>query len=356
MLVYILFFIFIAILAIDYEFNQTRSDYLPVFVAFSLAMLAGFRHPDIARDYEGYTYAFEAVYKNNDPLIYAILEPGFVLIVNIFRTIFTYNYGLMIMLGFALASIFLKVISIRSLSLNPYLVILFYFSHYFMLQEMTQIRIGLASAIFFISINYYLKGKIKAYIALILLATFFHYTAILYLGVLFLKRDSFNRYLYSFILLLSVAISFFKIPMIGYLSNIQSNEYSTKLDNYVFSAAFLEIKVLNAVTICNILCCLYLIVAVAPGGFSNDKKLSLFLKCNILSIFLLSFFSGVPSMAFRLSEIFGILSMFTFAYLARYLPAQKYNIFITIIIAAIFFYFFVLTSGLIQDYKVVDII
>ncbi|MEP7106636.1 MAG: EpsG family protein [Ferruginibacter sp.] len=357
MLVYILFFIFIAILAIDYEFNQTKSNYMLVFVALALALLAGFHHPDVTRDSWAYLYAFETVFESKDPLVLAFYEPGFVFIIYIIRSIFTYNYGFLIMLVFALSSVFFKIISIRALSINPYLVILFYFSHFFMLHEMTQIRIGLASAIFFVSIKYYLKGNIKAYIGLILMAACFHYTAILYLGILFFKKDSFNRYWYSFIILFSVGLSFFQVPLIGYLSSLNSSEYSAKFDNYVIAAEYMDkIKVLNMVTILNILCCLYLIVAVVPGGITDDKKLAFFLKCNILSIFLLAFFSGVPSIAFRLSDLFGMLSMFTFAYLARYLPLKKFNIFVTIIIAVVFFYFFVLSSDLIKPYRIVHFI
>ncbi|MEO5891599.1 MAG: EpsG family protein [Ferruginibacter sp.] len=356
MLVYIFLFAFIAVLAIDYEFNQIRRDYMLAIIALLLALLAGFRGPEVGRDYIGYSYAFDLIYKDYNPLLLVIYEPGFVALLYFFRAIFTYNYGVMIMLAFAFGSVFLKTIAIRSLAINPYLVILFYFSHYFMLHEMTQIRIGLASAVFFVSISYYLKGNIKAYIGLILLATCFHYTAILYLGVLIFKRDSFNRLWYSAIIFLSVVLSFFQVPLIGYLNNFSSNDYSAKFDTYIYAAEYMDkIKVLNMVTICNIICCLYLIVAVAPGGFSEDKKLAFFLKCNIFSIFFLSFFSGVPSMAFRLSEIFGILSMFSFAYLARYLPAKRFNIFITILLAFVFFYYFVLGGDLIKPYSIVNI-
>jgi len=356
MLVYIIIFIFIAALAIDYEFNKPRSCYIIFAVALVLALLAGFRHPDIAKDYQNYLYAFDGVYDNFDPLILGIYEPGFIAFIYIARTVFLHNYAVAIMLVFALGSVFFKAFSIRTLAINPYLVMLFYYSHYFMLHEMVQVRIGLASAIFFISINSYLKGNTRNYVGLILLATLFHYTAILYLGLLFFKKDSFNRFWYSAVILFSVVLSFFKVPLIGILGFF--SDYSAKMDNYLYAAEYFsdDIKVLNVVTVFNIICCLYLIIAVAPGGFLADKKLAFFLKCNILSIFLLAFFSGVPSMAFRLSELFGLLSMFTFAYLARFLPAKKFNIFITILLAGIFFYFFALTSGLVKAYRIAPIV
>jgi EpsG family len=357
MLLYIGFFVFIMIMAIDYEFNKTHNIYMLCFIAIALALLAGLRNPEIEKDYGQYLFSFDMIYADKNPLYLAIYEPGFFLIVYSVRSIFQFNYGMVIMLVYAFSSIFLKLFSIRSLAVNPYLVMLFYFSHFFFLHEMTQVRIGLATAIFFVSLTYYFKGNIKAYIGLIILATLFHYTAILYLGLLFFQKQSFNRYLYTGIILISIVLVFFKVPLIGYVSNFSSNEFTAKIENHAIASEYAseKINVLNVVTICNILCCLYLIFAVLPAEFLRDKKLTLFLKCNVLSIFLLSFLSGIPTIAFRVSDLFGILSMFSFAYLARYLPFGKYNIFITIIIAGTFFYFFALNGTLVKPYKMVDI-
>lgn len=357
MIIYIVFFIFIMILAIDYEFNQRQNVYILIFLSFALALLAGLRNPDIENDYHQYLMVFDLIYPEKNPLYLAIFEPGFFLIVYTVRGLVEINYGVVIMLVYAFASVFIKVFSIRKLAINPYLVILFYFSHFFFLHEMTQIRVGLATAIFFISLSYYLKGNIKAYIGLILLATMFHYTAILYLGLLLLNKNHFNRYFYSAIILLAVVLAFVKLPLIGYLDRIQTNEITAKLENHTIASELTsdKINVLNAVTICNILCCLYLILAVVPDGFYKEQKLTLFLKCNIISIFLLAFLSGIPTIAFRVSDLFETLSMFLFAYLTRYLPFGKYNIFITILIAGVFFYFFALDSNLIKPYKLVNI-
>ena len=357
MLIYIAFFILIMIFAIDYEFNKKHNVFILFFIALGLAFLAGLRHPDIEKDYHQYLFIFNMIYEDRNPLYLAIYEPGFFLIVYAVKSLVLYNYGMVIMLVYAFASVFIKIFSIRKMAVNPYLVMLFYFSHFFFLQEMTQIRIGLATAFFFLSIPYYLKGNYKGYILLVLLATVFHYTAIFYLGLLFLKRESFNRYIYSAIILISIILAFIKLPLIGYLSNLESSEFTAKIENHAVASEYAseQINVLNTVTIFNILCCIYLIVAVAANGFKEDTKLAFFLKCNVFSIFFLSVLSGVPTIAFRVSDLFAILSMFSFAYLARYLPFGKYNIFVCIAIAGIFFYFFALSGNLIKPYKLVDI-
>ncbi|MFM2358277.1 MAG: hypothetical protein RLY16_270 [Bacteroidota bacterium] len=356
MLVYITYFIILAFLAIRYEFGKQESWPILIAVILGLGFLAGLRHPDIERDYQNYLFSFDMIYEDKNPLFLAVYEPGFFLIVFTIKSIIKYNYGVAIMLVYAFCSVIVKTLSIKKLAINPYLVMLFYFSHFFFLHEMTQIRIGLATAFFFAAIPLLLANKNKSYIAFILLATLFHYTAILYLFLLLLKRDRINRVLFGGILISAIAFAFLKLPLIGILSNFNSNEFSSKIDNYAYAAEFAseKINVLNTVTIFNILTCLYLLIAVSVDGFEKDKRLTLFLKCNIISVFLLAVLSSIPSIAFRISDLFGVLSMFTFSYLARYLPFGKYNIFFTIGIAAVFFYFFALNSDLIKPYRMVD--
>ena len=357
MLLYIIIFVFIMVLAIDYEFNKRRNIYTLFFVALVLALMAGLRSPDIEKDYGQYLLSFDLIYNDPNPLYLAIFEPGFLLIVFTVRSIVHNNFGMVIMLIYAFGSVFLKLFSIRSLAINPYLVILFYFSHFFFMHEMTQIRVGLATAIFFVALVYLFKGNKRAFIGLIVLATLFHYTAILYFGILFFNKDSINKYFYTGIIAVSVLLSFINIPLIGYLANLDSNVFTVKIANYTVKAENVveKVNVLNVVTICNIFCCLYLMYAALPIEFMRDKKLTIILKCNIFSIFFLSFLSGIPAIAFRVSDLFGILSMFSFAYLTRYLPFGKYNIFICLLLAGTFFYFFALSGTLVKPYKMVDL-
>jgi len=358
MLIYIAYFIFIAFLAVEYELNPINSKALLVFVMLLLALMAGLRGPGVAMDYEPYLSNFNIIYNIDDPIFLTIFEPGFVAIVYTIGTSFKTNGAALIMLFFAFTSVFLKGISIHRLSINPYLAILFYFSHYFILHEMTQIRIGLAAAIFLVSLPGYLKGNRIRFTGMILLATMFHYSAILYLLVLLFDLSSFNRFRYFAVLALCAVLSFIRIPLSVFLSKFNSRDVSLKLDTYVEfgQKGIVEtVNVFNFVTICNIFCCVYLTIFVPKSVLSSDKKLNFFLKCNLLSIFFLSFFSGMASVAFRFSEIFGTVSMFLFPYLAKYLPAKKYNVFILVILAALIFYVHAFYKQLLNPYHFVNI-
>ncbi len=360
MVIYLAYFVFFMVLAVEYELKAFRNDLFLILSVLLLALLAGLRGPEVSRDYETYQLNFDFIKDLSEKRdgFMPLLEPGFTAIVKLFRFLFLYNYGVAIMLFFGLASVLLKTVGIKHLSVNPYFVILFYYSHYFLLHEMTQIRIGFASAIFFISLIYYIKGNKKIYLLLILIATLFHYSAIMYLALLFFDSKYFNKYVYIIALALSLILGVLKIPLLNYLGNFDLGNISVRLGTYAYfveSGNAESINVFNTLNLINIATCLYFIIFIPKQKLIEDKPLNVFLKCNILSIFILSFLSGVPSLAFRFSELFGLLSMFVLASLVRYLPFSKFNILITVLIASVIFYIMVFHLDLIKPYYFINI-
>ncbi len=359
MTIYIVCFIFLAILALQYDFEPFESNTVLVCVIILLCILAGFRAIGVDKDYFQYQLSFDFIYDIVDgPAALTVYEPSFLGLVLVIRHFFDNNYGLIIVLCIAVPSIILKMTSIKRFAINPYLVILFYFSHYFLLQEMTEIRVGIASAIFLVSLSYYLKRNYIACFALIILATSFHYTAILFLLVFLFNTKNFNRVIYSVLIALSILFAFVQLPLIDVFGHFDLALVSRKLNSYsdlVENGVIESINVFNAINICNILCCLYFMFFVRKSLLISDKRLVLFLKCNILSIFLLSLLSGVPSIAFRVSELFGIMSMFLFAYLAKYLPAFKFNTLLLVLLAGLFLYINLFYGQLLGPYKFIKI-
>lgn len=344
------------ILAVEYELKPFDNRALLIITILLLGLLAGLRGPEVSKDYQSYQKNFFYIYEmvgSNDGIFLPLIEPGFAGIIIIVRSIFQINYDVAIMLFFGLASVFLKTITIRKFAINPYLVILFYYSQYFLLHEMTQIRIGFASAIFFIALIYYLKGNRKAYILIVLIATIFHYSAIMYLILLFFNSKNFNKYVYAGILIISLVLGYLKIPFLNFLGDLNPANFSGRLSNYadlVESGFADEINVFNTINLITILCAFFYIIFITKEKLIEDKALLLFLKCTIFSIFLLSLLSGIPSLAFRFSELFALVSMFVFASLAKYLPFEKFNIVVTIAMASVIFYISAFHSGLLSPY------
>lgn len=356
MLIYILYFIFFMVLAVEYELKPFKNNLFLILSMLLLATFAGLRGPDVSRDYASYQNIFDYIYqlaRANDGVFLPVIEPGFTAIVLVFRYIFETNYLISLMLFFAFASISLKIISIKQLSHNPYLVILFYFSQFFLLHEMTQVRIAFASGFFFIALLFYLNDKKWIYTGLILLATLFHYSAIMYLLILLFDSKRFSKSIYIGVLCFSLVLGYLKIPFLNYLGNFDPASISGKLNNYavlVESGNAQSLNFFNALNILNIAVCFYLIFFIPLQALLTDKRLLLFLKCNILSVFLLALLSGVPSFAYRFSELFGLMSIFTYASLVRYLPFRRFNILITVAISFVIFYITVFHSDLLGPY------
>lgn len=362
MLIYFIIFIVLAIIAIEYELRPFKNPTALIIIGLVLALFAGMRGHTVDRDYSTYLFAFDSIYNfaGEGGINLSIYEPGFILTVLFFKSIFVYNYGLALMLFFAVVTVSLKITFFKKFSINPYLVVLIYYSHYYILQEMTQIRIGFASAIFLIALYYFFKNNYKAFVLIVLVAALFHYSALGYLLFLFIKKDNFNKWLYSILIVLSVIFAFVKLPLAGLVSNIFSltnpdgklSGYAEIVENHLSE----EIKVFNAIFLLKAFCAVYLLAWIPKKELITDAKLVIFLKCTILSMFLLSFLSGVSFISFRISDLFGFLSIFAFAYLAKYLPFYKYNIWIVIIIAGILYYVNVVHLGLLNPYQIERII
>ena len=341
-------------LAVEYEFRPSINKVMLVLVGLALALLAGFRSPEVVRDYEAYQMVFDTIFSMDIPAIFLIYEPGLYALVFTVRNLFENNYVIVIMILFAFASIAIKLTSINKLAFNPYLVILFYFSHFFILHEMTQIRIGLASGIFLLSLPYYFRGNRFGFTGMILLGTLFHYSAIFYLSILFFNQRTFNYYFFIGVLILSVVFAYLRLPLAGILTRFNIADISSKLEIYVElgQKGYLEeIRVYNVQNLCNIFCSVYLLYLIPKRVLLSDRALMIFLKCNIISIFLLSFFSGMPTVAFRFSELFAVVSIFLFAYLIKYLPFSKWNILFLIMLAGLLF-FNTISSGILNPYKI----
>lgn len=359
MLIYILIFILIACLAIEYEIGSNKAIWPFFIIVGFLVLFAGFRSPDVPRDYKVYAYTFthlNDILKEGGGTFFKVYEPAFIWVVLFFKWLFTHSYIIALMLFFACSAVTLKSVSILNYSFNPFLALLIYYSSYFFLHEMIQIRIGLASAIYLFSLRYYFKGEFKKFIGFILLAFCFHYSAVFFLGTLLFRRNNFNKTWFTILMVLVIPFAILRIPFDNYLSFTSifgdSNEKFDTYSNIMKYNLAEGINVFNAMNIIKIVICAYLLYIVPKKDLINEIYLSLFLKLTIVSVFILAFTSGIPFLSFRLSDLFGIASIFSFAYLAKYLPFRKFNIWIVVLIAFAYFYISVIYGGIVNPYAI----
>lgn len=336
-------------------FNKTSYLILSVIL---LGFLAGLRGEDVGKDYLTYQRVFDlySELKVNDGFL-SNFEPGFSFIILLLKRLFTLNYGIWIMLFFSFTSIIIRLYSFSKIAINPFLVLLFYYSHYFFLHEMTQIRIALASSIFIFGLIYYLRGKKIAYIFFVLIAASFHYSAILYFAVFLIDNKYFNKVFTIIALCFAIIFGIIKFPLLTLVNDVNIANYSPKVSHYttVVEAGLADpINVFNIYNIFSIGICLYLIIFIPIQRLREDPWLLLSLRFVILSILLLSVLSGIPSLSFRFSEVFGVMDIFVFASLSKYLPFKKWNILITVGIALCIFALTIFYGDLVKPYELIE--
>ncbi len=362
MYIYCLLFILLAIIAVEYEFKTVKNiDLILAVIGIFLILFVGFRNVSVSRDYLPYLDTFNYIVHGGStaqPTLLPLFEPGFVFIVKVCYAFFHDNAPMAIMLVFATLSISIKFFAFRKLAFNPLIVLLLYYSHYFFIEEMTQIRNGLACSFFFLAIYFYLKNdKIKV-LACILFALLFHNSAIFYFLLFLIRKDQLNPWLYGAIFLGAIILGLIRLPLLSFvLPNVDLALISTKLTTYADTAdasIYDKIRFFNVLNICNILLTAYIFFYCVKNKI-KDANLFLFLKCNIISIFVYGLLIDIPSMATRATELFGAVFPLLFAYTVKLPPFKKWNILFLIGIACIYFYINLFYGKLLNPYELIRI-
>ena len=231
-------------------------------------------------------------------------EPFFWLIVELNNFLFLGN-PVSFFLVFAFIGVFVKLFAIYKISKKPYTSIALYILLYFILHEMTQIRAGIAAGLFLLAVDDLDKNKTTLYILKVLIGVFFHYSAILCLLFLFLKREKFNPHLYLVIIIGSIGSGILIgenfldsiIPLLPEFLGVKLSLYLQFLREGEQS----ELNSVNYYYISILIFSLFLIYNYQKIKDSVDLLLIKIFIIGVSSFYLLSFF---PVLAFRVSEFF----------------------------------------------------
>ena len=293
-----------------------------------LALFAGFRG-DIDNDYNSYLTIFEVIKKPSDYFTdyatFAYLEPFYYLIPAFYKLL-PFDSYVLLFIFFAFLGVGFKLLSIWKLSGNIGLAVITYFSFFFVLHEMTQIRIGIASGILLISLTMIKERKIFSFITTVLFASCFHYTAILFLPIYFLDSEKINKKIWAGFLIVPLILYVLKIDFIQLVSALSFGIFAEKLKTYqdMFELGqFSEkVNILNVrILIQMILTSLFLFYA--DFLQSKNKYTILLLKLLILSITFFILFASLPVFAFRFQELFGVVQIILYPFI-YYIVKEKY--------------------------------
>lgn len=326
----ILFFLLAIFLLLKPKWKYNK--YIYVLIGVILAFTAGLRPEDATNDYMGYLKAY---YTIND--YSSRLEPTFYIIVSFVKVVFSNPVFLFII--YAILGVSLKFIAIKQISELYLLSALIYFTSFFLLHEMTQIRAGVASGILLLCIKPLYQRNLKKFIILVALSISFHYSALVFLLLWFLNPKNIDRkfYLSLIPIVYILALKGFTLGFI--IEHIPIDPIQTLYSMYKINmekGLGDKINLFNGVQLLHCAMALFLIYNVDKLKKQNEYA-PILLKIYTLSIIIFVMFSDFPVISFRISELLGIVEIILIPFLLYLFKPKRLAILFPIGIALLMF-------------------
>lgn len=228
--------------------------------------------------------------------------------------------------------------------------VLYYFSRYFFLRDMGQIRASLAAVICLFSIRYMREKKIWPFTAIILLAASIHSAAYVYFVVYVWcnyidKKIEMKRtlmYIAGAAVLSTVTSVLFKGIIVSHFSRYAS---------YVTNSAYTSGGGLTNSTI--IVQLVIVIVWIIVRNYNNDKFLLNFdfeFKIYEVGLFILILCSNLPTVGGRISTLMSTLEIILVPILCYQIFYKYFRTFLFVILCAAMFFLIFINSGLYEVY------
>lgn len=298
------------ILSMIEDYIGKYRKYIYVFIGFILMITAGLREVGFDRDSENYEHYFLHC---NDALMGAFVEFSFLWLSRLVQ-LFSYNVHFVFLL-YAILGISTKFYALSKLSKYWFLPVTILLGNYFLLQDMTQIRVSIVTGLILLSIIPLSKGQKKIGFTIILLCCFFHYSSIALFPLLFLNNKELTK---KWIYLL------YSIVPIGYIICLANINILTDIPIPYISDKVLyyqelhdraikgdEINVFNVVFLVKVFIYLYCIYFYETIKYYN-KYISIQLKIMGVSIFSYLVLSFLPVIAIRIGELYGIVDILVY--------------------------------------------
>lgn len=345
----IIIFVIIATLALlEEEENNIYNTYIYWGIGIFLLLTASLREVGLDHDSTNYEYVFT---HTNSPLL-GLMEFSFLFISNIIN--FFADDVHVLFFVYACLGVLLKLKAIKELSPFYFLPLIIYFSNYFMLHEMTQIRAGVAASMLLMSIRPLSEGRKLTATFWILLALFFHYSSAILIPILFLSPNEMSirsRQIWGGLIPLVYLLYLLHIDFILSLPipfiNDKIEIYRTFKDKGILGD---DLNVFNYLQLLRI-SIFYFTLYYYDLIKQYNKFLPILTKMMAISIASYVFLSGIPVIAIRISELFGVVDIIMFVNIyytikPSYLPKA-----IIILIAIALFYMDIAMVGLFDPSK-----
>lgn len=355
MLFYYLIFFSIVIILFISGFFADQKKYLLFFIAVILILIAGFKTIGVDMDSPTYVEVFNSVgspgsyftdYQDN-----SFFEPAYYLIPSILTNYFKLDV-VWVFFTFAILGVALKFAAISKLTDFTFLSIVIYFSHFFLLQELTQIRAGVASGILLLCVIEIEKRKLLHFLILMFLGVLFHYSMIIFFPFYFLSTKKLNKPTYLALLFVPFLLHFFNVNIITILQIFQLGVISDKIQLYndlLDLGVFNEINIFNSVFLIQVFLCTICIVK-SDLLYENNKYALLLIKIYTFATASLVIFSNIPVLAIRVSELLYIVQIILLPFILYIVRPKSVALLFVIVFALAFMSINLLYVGILKPY------
>lgn len=353
---YILFILFLAFALYDYRFTDNTKQVFLVLGGLLLILLAGMRDLGVDNDYHNYLDGFHKMHPlsmlfSNPKVFFSVedWEPSIILISSTVKTLFGNNAFPIVTLIYATLSISLIIMAINKLSEFKMFSLLFFFSSFFFLQHMTQIRTAVASGFLLLSIPYAVNRKFWKFSALIFCGIFFHYSAIVMFPIYFLSSKTINKTLYFSLIIGSIALAVLHFTPFDFIIKYNFGVFTEKIKTYLEMQQWQK----NKINIFNFSVLFQLLITsifLFYHDLVKNKNIILFIKISCWGIIVFYLFSASPTLAFRTSEVLNVVLIILVPYFYHIIRPKALAESVIVLISLVYFLNQIVINKIIQDY------
>lgn len=310
-------YIIISIVAIYRCDRHSRVDYMFLLLLGGLlVLLCAFKPITEIADAEGYAAGFYSTE------VHERIEPLSALLIVISKKLFATPVGLFLL--FAIVAISIRFYGIARYSAFLWSSVAIYLYQIFILHDLIQIRASIASAILICSIGPLYQRNVKLYFLLSIIATLFHYSAVVMFPLWLLQPDRIKRSVYYFILPICYFCAFSGITlghMIQYIPVpfIQQGFAAYKL---TMASSDLEINITSWPQIVRCLLFLFILLNYKRIVY-HYKYIIILLKIYVVGLSSYIMLADIPTFANRISELLFVFEIFLFPSIAYMIKPRR---------------------------------
>src|ERR1035437_4338069 len=250
----------------------------------------------------------------------------------------TFDNPVFLFLIYAFLGVYFKFTSIKQLSQLGLISLAIYVSNFYILHEMTQIRVGVASGLLLLSIKTLYERNWKQFLIICIIASLFHYTALVIAPLYFLNPKKISKRLWIAIIPVAYLIHFLGINFSNLIGLIPIPGIQRLWDIYSSEIDIDQINIFNSVQIMRCLIGMYLLYF-TDKIVERNKYFPILMKIYVIGIAVFVLFIDMPVISFRISEIFYIVEIILIPFIFYTFNEKRIGYLIPFIIGLFFLYY-----------------